>query len=226
MLGFFGGRREVLGFYGHGVTAGTMGTARRRALWARRLDASRRCSALNSPCGLRGNLLSRADLSTMPYRIPKRKREDPRWSDADRDELNAPDTEYARFSELLAKQGTFIENLYIEAENTTFTSRPEYKQDMLREIEHFSRYEWENASAVEIKADIRRIKNIARIKSDIALRGFVDWTGLFQIDPKFENNRIYDLAQEMADKSPTLDAYDSKLTSIMTALEKVPGVVF
>ena len=40
-----------------------MGAARRRALWARRLDASRRCSALNSPSGLRGNLLSRADLS-------------------------------------------------------------------------------------------------------------------------------------------------------------------
>ncbi len=41
-----------------------MGAARRRALWARRLDASRRCSALSSPCGLRGNLPSRADLST------------------------------------------------------------------------------------------------------------------------------------------------------------------
>ncbi len=164
----------------------------------------------------------------MPYRIAKKKRDeiDSRWTDADRDELNAPDTKHARFSELLDKQGVFIENLYIEAENTTFTSRPEFKEDMLHEIAHFSRYEWEEATAVEIKADIRRIKNIARIKSDIALRGFVDWTGLFQIDPKFENNRIYDLAQEMADKSPTLDEYDSKLTSIMTALEKVPGVVF
>ena len=44
-----------------------MGTARRRALWARRLDASRRCSALNSPSGLRGNPLALADLSTMLY---------------------------------------------------------------------------------------------------------------------------------------------------------------
>jgi len=162
----------------------------------------------------------------MPYRIPKRNREDPRWTDADRDEFNAPDTKNARFCELLDKQSAFIEALYIEAENTTFTSRPEYKQDMLREIEHFSRYEWEKAAASEIKADIRRIKNISRIKSDIALRGFVDWSGLFQIDHKFENNRVYNLAQEMADKSPTLDEYDNKLTSIMTALEKVPGVVF
>ena len=179
----------------------------------------------NHPAGSAATC-SLADLSTMPYRIPKRKREDPRWSDADRDELNAPDTKDARFFELLKKQGTFIEDLYIEAENTTFTSRPEYKENMLREIGHFSRYEWEKAAAVEIKADIRRIKNIARIKSDIALRGFVDWTGLFQIDHKFENNHVYNLAQEMADKSPTLDEYDNKLASIMTALEKVPGVVF
>ncbi len=46
-----------------------MGTARRRALWARRLDASRRCSALKSPSGLRGNSLSRADLSTMSLNL-------------------------------------------------------------------------------------------------------------------------------------------------------------